>query len=205
MNLLVSVLGFVIALAAAGAADVSMAPAETPRLMVLGLAANPDNRAKFEDALTAKLEAQGIAAIAGHGPLPTLTKDSRNAIAAICREQHVTAVVAVMPVSVDAGGNINSAAPVQMERSEQLDAFLRSGLGRTGVEQGRIALITSVYQVSTGRLVWGGVSWSFELDDVDQLIDETSSMIADNIVAAQRQLERLRARGIDPLAAPSSQ
>ena len=136
--------------------------------------------------------------------MPTLAQGSHATVAAIASERHITAVVAVMPVSVDAGGQITSRAPVQMERSEQLDAFLRSALARPDIDQGRIALVTNVYQVSTGRLVWGGVSWSFEFSDVGKLIDETSSMIADNIVAAVRQLERLRARGIDPLAATPS-
>jgi hypothetical protein len=49
-------------------------------------------------------------------------------------------------------------------------------------------------KLAAGRLVWGGVSGSFELADVDALIDETSSMIADNIATAQPQLQRIRAR-----------
>lgn len=201
MNVLVGALAFLLVTAAA--ADAPTAAANQPLLMVVALASNPANRMKFEDTLAAKLSAQGIHAIASHPLIPTLTNDARETVARTAREQHVTAVVGVMPVSVGPDG-ITSGAPVQMELSEQIDEFLQSALARPDVVKGRIALVTNVYQVSTARLVWGGVSWSFELADVDKLIDETSSMIADNIVTAQRQLERLRARGIDPLAPPPS-
>jgi len=187
------------------ALDASVATADVPPLdplvLVLGLAANPAHRDKFEDALVGRLNAQGLRALASHPLIPTLHGASRESIGAVARDRHVTAVIAVVPVRVAPSGTITTNAPLELERNDQLDALLRAALAVRDAA-GRVALVTNVVQVGTGRLVWGGVSWSFELNDVDTIIDETSSLIADNIIAAQRQLERLRAKGIDPLAEP---
>jgi len=168
------------------------------KLLVIGLVADAGIRKKFENALAGKLNARGIRSIPSQALLPVLTSGARESVAQLARENDVTAVVAVAPVSVDDAGRVTDRGAIPMERHEQLDAFLRSTLVSQSPE-GQVALVTNVYQVSTGRLLWGGVSWSFQLEDVDELIDETSSMIADNIVTAQRQLLRLRSRGIDPL------
>lgn len=170
-------------------------------LLIVGLSPDAAVRAKFEDTLAVKLAAGGLLAASSHGEIPDLVRSSREAVIQLATRIGATGVVVVNPMSVDGDGHIVSRSPVPVPNHAQLDALLQSAISFAGPTEGRVALVTNVYQLSSGRLLWGGVSWTFDLDDVSQVIEEMSTVIADNIIAADRQLQRLRAKGIDPLAA----
>ncbi len=65
------------ALSATSTAAADAPSEDAPVFMVLGLAAKPANRVKFEDALAVKLTAQSMRAIASYPLLPTLAPGSR--------------------------------------------------------------------------------------------------------------------------------
>ena len=63
-------------------------------------------------------------------------------------------------------------------------------------------MATQVYQVSSRRSVWAGVSWAFLSDDTEAMIDDVSETIANNMIEAVEQIRRLQAEGIDVFASP---
>jgi hypothetical protein len=156
------------------------------KILVIGFAAVPANRVKFEDALAQKLRSNGIAALASHTLLPSL--ESREAVLRAAKENAVTGVVAVAPVATDANGDARTLAPAPFQMHDKLETFLDTEVGRTTTTAARVAFVTHLYRIKTGSLLWGGVSWSFELADVDAVIEETSTIIAGNILGLRRQL-----------------
>jgi hypothetical protein len=167
------------------------------KLMVVGLAAIPENRIKFEDILADKLAAGGIATMTSYPLIPKLDASARDAIVRVAQENGVTSVIAVAPVRVEKGGQVEAIGPGAAE-AVHLGAFVEWGLESRTLSTGQVAFVTNVYQLSSMRLLWGGISWPFAYEKVDDVIEETASVIADNVIAAQRQLLRLNSRGIDP-------
>ena len=167
------------------------------KLMVVGLAAVPENRMKFEDILADKLAAGGIATMTSYPLIPKLDAAARDAIVRIAQENGVTSVIAVAPVRVEKGGEVEPIGPGAAQAAH-LGAFVEWGLESRTLSTGQVAFVTNVYQLSSMRLLWGGVSWPFAYEKVDDVIEETASVISENVIAAQRQLLRLNARGIDP-------
>jgi hypothetical protein len=194
-GLLLTLLG----LAACTTTEVVSVDLRKVKLMVLGLAAVPENRAKFEDVLATRLDAAGIAAVASHTLMPSLDAQSRESIARIARERGITSVIAVAPVRVEDDGAVEPLGPGAQQHA-RLGEFIDWGLETRTLSTGQVAFVTNVYQVASGRLLWGGVSWAFDIDDVDSVIEETAAVISENVIAAQRQLLRLNERGIDPTA-----
>jgi hypothetical protein len=63
-----------------------------------------------------------------------------------------------------------------------------------------IVLATHVYHLPSSQLVWGGLSWTFQVNNIDRLIRDASGLIAQNMIAAYQQVQMLRANGVDVLA-----
>jgi hypothetical protein len=167
------------------------------RLMVVGLAAVPENRIKFEDVLAAKLNAAGISALASHPIVPVFDDDARESIREAAEGAGVTSIIIVAPVRVGDDGGLAPIGP-ELPQGADLSEFVDWGLRSATLERGQVAFATNVYQLSSGKLIWGGVSWPFAIESVDAVLEETATVIAENVIAAERQLLQLRERGIEP-------
>jgi len=168
------------------------------KLLVLALGSVPENRIRFEDMLVKKLGRGDIVAIPSHPLLPTLNGATRDDVIRIATDNAVTSVVAVAAVAVGESKELVPLGPGTADTGGQLATFIDASIGQGHIREGNVVFMTRIYQLSTGDLVWGGVSWVVALDDLDAVIDETTSVISDNIITAHRQLRRLNARGIDP-------
>jgi hypothetical protein len=175
-------------LAACSTTQVDSVDLQKNKLMVVALATRPELRANFEDALAAKLLAGGIAAISSHALLPVLDSGAREAIVRIAHDNAVTAVVAIAASTVDRQGELTELGLPAPDTGGQLGAFVAAAIRRGEIREGHVVFVTRVYRLATEALVWGGVSWAQPVDGADALIDETTSIIAANIVNAERQL-----------------
>jgi hypothetical protein len=168
------------------------------KLLVVALGSVPENRVRFEDLLVQKLGSGGIAAIPSHPLLPSFDGATREDVIRLARDNAVTSVVAITAVSVNAASELVPLGPVAPESGGKLAAFIDASIEQGHIREGNVVFVTRVHQLSTGDLVWGGVSWAVPLDDLDAVIDETTTVISDNILSAERQLLRLSERGVEP-------
>ena len=191
------ILSVLMGVAACTTTEVVQVDLRNVKLMVVGLASVPENRIKFEDILADKLAAGGIATMTSYPLIANLDTGTRDAVVRIAGENGVTSVIVVAPVRVEEGGELEQLGPGGAQGSH-LGAFVEWGLESQTLSTGQVAFVTNVYQLASGKLLWGGVSWQFDLANVDDVIEETATVISENVITAQRQLLRLESRGIDP-------
>jgi hypothetical protein len=184
------------ALAACTTTKVDSIDLRETKLLVLALGANSAHRTRFEEALAARLDAGGIRAVASHPLLPRLDGATRDDVIRIARANEVTSVVAIAAMTVNAANELEPLGPAPADAGGRLGAFVDAAVARGEIAAGAVVFVTRVYRLATDELVWGGVSWQVDADDVDAVITETTTVIADNILSAERQLLELRDRGI---------
>lgn len=168
----------------------------TPRVLIIALARDPDNRDKFETALAAQLTRAGVAAFTSHAQLADMGAINRTSVDTLAAVNAVTLVAVIRVVDVDA-----DAGTVAARQTRYFETFVKAAV--TAMPQlnahSHIALSTSVYHLPSQRLIWGGMSWTFVVDDVDRLINDTSALIAQNMIAAYQQIQYMRSAGVDVL------
>jgi hypothetical protein len=87
-------------------------------------------------------------------------------------------VVAVAALSVNASNELVPLGPSVPGSGGKLAAFIDTAIGQGHIREGNVVFVTRIHQLSTGDLVWGGVSWTVALEDLDAVIDETTTVIA---------------------------
>lgn len=168
-------------------------------LLIVGLTTEQPLREAFEDATVDALERQGVPATASHTLVPRLDAQARRKLEAAARESDSTAVVAVRALGLSADGALVDQSPFPVADMAHLQTFYsiaRHVLADAPAPDHEV-LVVSVYSTEDQRLIWGGVTWTFDLDDWQARIREVSGLLADNISSAIEQ-RRQANRGAVP-------
>lgn len=172
-----------------GACSTSAPAPPAPTLLIVGLTSNADVRRAFEEATVAALGARGVDALASFELVPSFEVDAREQIVMAARRSGAEGIVAVRALGLAADGTLVERSPGPVPNLDHVQMFYEGArrmlAGAPGPD--REVLVTTAYRTSTRELIWGGLSWTFELDDGQAVIDETTAMLADNISQALAQ------------------
>lgn len=193
---LLGVLSALLLLSACGSRGVapvaSPDPAANPAnitLLIVGLTSDDAMRRAFEDATVSALDARGVQALASHGLMPRFELDAREQIVLAARDAGAEGIVAVRALGLSADGELVERSPGPVPNLDHVQVFYDGArqmlAGTPGPD--REVLVTTAYRTRTQELIWGGLSWTFELDDGPAVIDAVSAMLADNISRALTQ------------------
>jgi len=175
-------------------------PLATPHVLIVGLARVPENRRKFESALATQLTRGGFVASTSYAELTDVSDIDAAAVRMLASARAATLVAIIRPVDVD-----DQAADTALaaSRASYFETFVKAAVAEMPQlhANDHIMLSTHVYYLPTNRLVWGGMSWTFQVQNIDRLIRDASTLIAQNMIAAYQQVQTLRASGVDVLTA----
>lgn len=164
-------------------------PTPAPTLLIVGVSDDAAIREAFESATVAALHARGVDALASSELMPTFELDAREQIVMTARRAGAEGIVVVRALGLSADGELVERSPGTAANLEHMQTFYEGARQMLASAPGpdRELLVTTAYRTSTQELIWGGMSWTFELDDGQEVIDEAAQMLADNISQALAQ------------------
>jgi hypothetical protein len=159
---------FFVALLAAACASTSLRDSWTDpnfrggpfrKLMVVGVSNTPVNRRVFEDSFAAKLKAVGVDAVRSYEVLPQSGTIPQQAFDAAARQSGADGLLMVHVKAVDTKTQVTSIPqPVMM-------GYYGAYMGWTSVPQitqyDLATIETNLYDVASDRLVWSGITETF--------------------------------------------
>ncbi len=193
-------IGFLLAACSSHAPSAAQAEtAATPHVLIVGLARNPNYRVRFEDALATQLTRGGFIASTSYDELNEVSSIDAASLRALASRRDATLVAVIRPV--DADGPASDALSAS-NRARYFETFVNAAIAEMPQlhANDHIMLSTHVYHLPSNQLIWGGMSWTFQVNNIDRLIRDASTLIARNMIAAYQQVQSMRANGVDVLA-----
>ncbi len=158
------------------------------RVLVIGMSADPGNRADFEDALSAALTRDGLEVIPGNSILlrPDTSPINLEYVKTQIREFKIDAVVVSRLVSVK---DTVTYIPPSYESFYGYYGAFYSVVYSPGylMEEKTVRIETNVYAITPpeGHIVWNGTSDTFNPKDVKKVIKEVVKLVSTELTKSQ--------------------
>ncbi len=160
------------------------------KVLVIGLAATTANQRLYEEAMSARLAARGVEAVAGSTVIPAGVKVDRPTVASAIAGKGIDLVVLTRLVSVASKSKLTPGGPAYtftpLIEDDWAGFYLYAVQEYESPDTVELHLIadleTRVYETTKGKLVWGAVSESVnpqsERDVADQVCGAVVAKLA---------------------------
>ncbi len=170
--------------------DEAFTSAPAKKVLVIGLAATTANRRLYEEAMSARLAARGVAAVAGATVIPAGVKIDRPTVASAIADKGIDLVLLTRLVAVASKSKLIPGGPAYtftpLIEDDWAGFYVYAVQEYESADTVELHLIadveTRVYETTKGKLVWSAVSQSVnpqsERDVVDQVCGAVVAKLA---------------------------
>jgi hypothetical protein len=156
--------------------------------MIVAIAENPGNRRLYETQMTQKLESKKVRALPSYTVVADGANISEEALQPVLKQNEVDAIVVTRVLSVDTSQDYVPGSTYVVPNSYYggfYGYYSRSYavVSEPGyyTENTTVLLETNVYDVANSKLIWSGVSRTYNPTNTSSAINEITSLIVDSM------------------------
>jgi hypothetical protein len=159
--------------------------------MVVALTDRPEVRRTFEDQAVAEMRERDVRAISSHPLIRRLGTALRQELVAAGEANGVDVVLVSRVVGLSPSGELTLPGAAGSADVAALQPFYDAAheLLMDAPADDQEVVVTAAYLLGSQQLVWGGVSWTFELDDWRSAVGGLTEMLAENVGQALAQVQ----------------
>jgi hypothetical protein len=145
------------------------------KVLVIGLAAQPDVRQVYEDAFVEQLRAAGAGGAASYMLLSDVQTADKEAIKQAAAQSGADAVLLTRLVKVEKQGVVVRPDPGVQDRIDSAwpGTYTPVVAGETKI----VTLESKLFDAESGQLVWSAATQTFDAEDLQKAISSTSRII----------------------------
>lgn len=155
------------------------------KVMIIGMAVDQDIRKQFENNFAASLKKNNLACTKSISMIPDYKNLTREKVSQLVRGKTLDAVFVVRPVKQSKETIVRTQAPVSNDNllSYYFDKYYPVVEGQRVINMSWVQLQVSIYDATTEKLMWQGLSKQFDakVNDIDQIANIVADMLVNEL------------------------
>jgi hypothetical protein len=168
--------------------DPEYAGEDMDNFLIIAIAESEGNRRSYESTVAEKLSKKNVRAIPGHTVLPNGQDINEDTVGPVIDENNIDAIVVTRVLGVDQSTSYVPGSTYAVPNSYYYGFYGYYSRSYAVVhepgyyqENTTYLLETNLYDASNAKLVWSGISKSFNPSSASQVIGELSTLVVDNL------------------------